>query len=118
VNVGGFLDGNYLVSGGVERLVLSARKVILWKWADKCDGLYDESQENLPCRFRLSATPSRIRCLSGSKIPNGMDQFEYYNLIPTLAPNESEGPHDKSEWNLFNEYPDSTAQALDNPNMA
>jgi hypothetical protein len=54
----------------------------------------------------------------GSIIPNGMDQFEYYNLIPTLAPNESEGPHDKSEWNLFNEYLDSTAQALDNSNMA
>jgi hypothetical protein len=51
----------------------------------------------------------------GSKIPDGIDRFEYYNLMTTLAPNESGSPDDKSEWNLINEYLDSSAQALDNP---
>lgn len=39
--IGSILDGNYLVSSGVERLVLEW-KVTRGKWADKRDGMYDE----------------------------------------------------------------------------
>ncbi|KAF4772304.1 hypothetical protein HAV15_012202 [Penicillium sp. str.  len=114
VNVGGILDGNYLVSGGVERLVLEW-KVTHGKWADKRDGLYDESEDKLPADFDSLLRQAGSAVYQGSKIPDGMDRFEYYNLITTLAPNESEGPDDKSEWNLFKEYLDSSAQTLNRP---
>ncbi|OQE08440.1 hypothetical protein PENFLA_c133G03823, partial [Penicillium flavigenum] len=106
VNVGGILDGNYLVSGGVERLVLEW-KVTHGKWADKRDGLYDESKDKLPADFDSLLRQAGSAVYQGSKIPDGMDRFEYCNLITTLAPNESGCPDDKSEWNLFKEYLDS-----------
>ncbi|KAJ5494653.1 hypothetical protein N7463_010740 [Penicillium fimorum] len=110
VNVGGIMDGNYLVSGGVERL-----KVTHGKWADKRDGLYDESKNILPAHFDSLLRQAGSAVYQGFKIPNGMDKYKYYNLITTLAPNESEGPDDKLEWNWFNKYLESSAQALDNP---
>ncbi|KAJ5185673.1 hypothetical protein N7491_006457 [Penicillium cf. griseofulvum] len=114
VKVGGILDGNYLVSGGVERLVLEW-KVTHGKWADERDGLYDESEDRLPADFDSLLRQAGSAVYQGSKPPDGMDQFEYCNLLTTLAPNESEGPDDKSEWNLFKEYLDSSAQALNSP---
>ncbi|KAJ5467321.1 hypothetical protein N7475_005073 [Penicillium sp. IBT 31633x] len=68
------------------------------------------SVEGRPQYYAKDATPG------SSSDPNTIsDRFEYYNLITTLAPNESEGPDDKSEWNLFKEYLDSSAQALNRP---
>ncbi|KAJ5460743.1 uncharacterized protein N7458_002295 [Penicillium daleae] len=58
----------------VERLVLEW-KVTHGKWDEKRDGLYDKSKE---------------------KPPAYIDRFKSYNLITTLAPNESDGPDDKS----------------------
>ncbi|KAJ5464910.1 uncharacterized protein N7458_000596 [Penicillium daleae] len=113
VNVGGILDGNYLVPGGVKRLVLEW-KVTHGKWAEKRDGLYDESKEKLPADFESLLRQAGSAAYQ-AKIPDGMDRYEYYDLITTLAPNESEGPDDKSEWKLFNGYLDSDAQVLDNP---
>lgn len=114
MNVGGILDGNYLVTGGIERLVLEW-KVSHGKWADKRDGLYDESKDRLPADFESLLRQAGSAVYQGSKIPDSMDRFEHYNLITTLAPNESDGPDDKSEWNLFNEYLDSSLHMLDNP---
>lgn len=114
VKIGSILDGNYLVSGGVERLVLEW-KVTHGKWADKRDGLYNESKDKLAPDFDSLLRQAGSALYQGSKAPDGMGQFEYYNLITTLAPNESDGQDDTSEWNLFNEYLDPAAQALDNP---
>ncbi|KAJ5111983.1 hypothetical protein N7532_000028, partial [Penicillium argentinense] len=107
VHVGGILDGNYLVPGGVERLVMEWKDTH-GKWADKRDGL-------LPANFDTLLRQAGSAVYQGTNMPHGLDQFEFYNLITTLASNESEGPDDKSEWNLFNKYLDSSAQALDNP---
>jgi hypothetical protein len=50
MNVGEVIDGNYLASGGVQHLVL-VWKVTYEKWADKRDGLYDESKDRIPAYF-------------------------------------------------------------------
>lgn len=113
LNIGSVLDGNYLVSGGVERLVLEW-KVTHGKWADKRDGLYDESRR-LPADFDSLLRQAGSAVYQCSKIPDGMDRIKYYNLITTLAPNESDGQDDTSEWNLFSEYLDPAVEALDNP---
>ena len=114
MNVGGILDGNYLGTGGVERLVLEW-EVTHGKWADKRDGLYDESKDRLPADFDSLLRHAGSAAYPGSKIPDGTDRFEYYNFTTTLAPNESDGPVDKSECNLFDKYLDSSARALDSP---
>jgi hypothetical protein len=79
------------------------------KWADKRDSLYDESRDKLPADFDSLLRQAGSAVYQGSKIPDGIDRFEYYKLITTLAPNESQGSDDKSEWSLFKEYLDSSA---------
>ncbi|KAJ5461513.1 uncharacterized protein N7458_003065 [Penicillium daleae] len=83
VNVRGIIDGNYLVSGGVERLA-------------KRDGLYNESKDRLPADFDSLLREAGSAVYQGFKMPNSIDRFEYYNLITTLAPNKSKDPGNKS----------------------
>ncbi|KAA8651081.1 hypothetical protein EYZ11_010183 [Aspergillus tanneri] len=107
------LRGNYLVPGGVERLVLEW-KVTHGKWMDKRNAVYDKSD-------RLSADFEALLCKAGSAEyrnlarPEGMLLIKYKNLLTYLAPYESDGPGDSQEWNLFAIYLDSTPEALDNP---
>ncbi|KAJ5476913.1 hypothetical protein N7475_002642, partial [Penicillium sp. IBT 31633x] len=84
-------------------------KVTYRKWADKRDGLYNESKDKLPVDLNSLLRQAGSATYQGSKIfPDNIDRFKYYNLITTLAPNKSEGPDDKLEWNLFKEYLNSS----------
>jgi hypothetical protein len=97
------LDGNYLCDGGVEGLVLDW-KVRRGRWIDETDGKEVESDEVAPDGFvdqLRNAGSSKFRA-SGPM--GGMTQHEYFNLLTTLAPWESDGPEDTEEWNLFNTF--------------
>ncbi|KAJ5865867.1 hypothetical protein N7534_000420 [Penicillium rubens] len=116
LNTGSVLDGNYLVPGGVERLVLEW-KVTHGKWIDKRDGVCDESEEekHVYADFLAllhNAGSSKYKQLI---MPTGLPHDKYYNLLVTLAPYESNGPDDTEEWNLFDTYLDSTVKAFNNP---
>ncbi|KAK5634165.1 hypothetical protein RRF57_009879 [Xylaria bambusicola] len=39
-----------------------------------------------------------------SERPTGISDVEYFKLIHSLAPIESDGPEDKDEWDLIKEY--------------
>jgi hypothetical protein len=110
------LDGNYLVPGGVERLVLEW-KVTHGKWIDKRDGVYDESEDEKRVHADFFALLRKAGSSEYKQLmkPTGLSFDEYYNLLGPLAPYESDGPHDTEEWNLFDTYLDSTVKALDNP---
>ncbi|CEL09490.1 hypothetical protein ASPCAL12626 [Aspergillus calidoustus] len=116
LNAGSVLDGNYLVPGGVERLVLEW-KVTHGRWIDKRDGVCDESEEEKRVHADFLAL---LRNAGSSKYmqlmkPAGLPLDEYNNLLVTLAPYESDGPDDTEEWNLFDTYLDSTVKAFNNP---
>ncbi|GKZ16648.1 hypothetical protein AbraIFM66951_000116 [Aspergillus brasiliensis] len=108
------LDGNYFVSGGVERLVLEW-KVTLGKWMDMRDGVYDEESNRLSEDFEALLRKAGSAEYPNLSQPEGMTYFEYHNLRYHFAPYESDGPGDTEEWNLFTTYLDSTAEALDKP---
>ncbi|KAL3472604.1 hypothetical protein BJX99DRAFT_272841 [Aspergillus californicus] len=118
LNATSVLDGNYLVPGAVERLVLEW-KVTRGRWIDKRDGAPVESEQK--GGFGALAPLFEILRNAGSskyKEPTertGLPLDEYYNLRCILAPYESDGPGDTDEWNLFQVYLDSTMKALDNP---
>ncbi|KAL2822262.1 hypothetical protein BDW59DRAFT_149627 [Aspergillus cavernicola] len=117
LNAGSVLDGNYLVPGAVERLVLEW-KVTHGKWIDKRDGVYDESGDGEHVHadfFALLRKAGSSEYKQPTKAATGLPGNEYYNLLVTLAPYESDGPGDTEEWNLFDTYLDSTVKALDNP---
>lgn len=116
LNAGSVLDGNYLVPGGVERLVLEW-KVTHGKWIDKRDGVYDESEDEKRVHADFFALLRKAGSSEYKQLmkPTGLSFDEYYNLLGPLAPYESDGPHDTEEWNLFDTYLDSTVKALDNP---
>ncbi|KAJ5779443.1 hypothetical protein N7457_007163 [Penicillium paradoxum] len=114
LNVGGILDGNYFVSAGVERLIQEWREVHAM-WAAKRDDCYDETQDVLPANLDALLYQSGSAVNQEPKKPGRMKEYEYLLLRTMLAPNESDGPEDPSEWNLFSEYIDSAAEALDNP---
>lgn len=88
MNVGSVKDDNYLVPGGVERLVLQ------WKVTsgriDKHDGVSDEEEEgdSLHPEFQdLLNEAGSAKYKRGAR-PEGMDRFEEHNLLYTLAPYE------------------------------
>ncbi|KAH6885235.1 hypothetical protein B0T10DRAFT_576901 [Thelonectria olida] len=101
VKVTSILDGNYLVDGGAERLIL--------QWIDERrqqirerDGEVDNARpmaQNLVDLFNMAGTPG----FRGEK-PVRMGEFEYQNLLGPLAPNECDGLEDLEVWNLFDEY--------------
>lgn len=101
-------DGNYLLDGGAERLILEW-KTSMGRLMDIRDGkpiepLDREFNDLLRKSGSASYTP---------KIIEGMTDFEFINLSHTLAPIESDGVDDQEEWNLFHEYLPSKFQALD-----
>lgn len=108
------LNGNYLVPGGVERLVLEW-KVTRGEWIDKRDGSYDESKNRLDQGFDDLLHKAGSAGYKPQAKPENMERSEYYNLLSCLAPYESDGPDDTEEWNLFDQYLDRTAETLDNP---
>ncbi|KKK15096.1 hypothetical protein AOCH_005601 [Aspergillus ochraceoroseus] len=107
-------DGSYIVPGGVERLILEW-KVTRGMWIDKRDGVYDERAYYIDEGFDdlLHKAGSSTYIPRGR--PAGLDLYEHYALSQLLAPNESDGPQDQQEWNLFAHYLDFTVKTLSNP---
>lgn len=106
------LDGNYLVNGGAERLILEW-KVTRGRHIDERDGV---ARNDSPLAQNFADLLSRAG-LPGFRpqIVNGMTEHEFLYLTTILAPNETDGPEDRDAWNLFDEF--LTAQdpaSLDN----
>jgi hypothetical protein len=102
------LDGNYLLDGGAERLVLEW-KASMGRLRCRRDG---EPNEPLDPEFDDFLRKSG----SASYTPKQLDDmtfFEYFNLSEKLAPIESDGIEDHEEWNLFHEYLPSKFEDLD-----
>ena len=104
-------DGNYLLDGGAERLVLEW-KVSMRKLMDKRDGV--------PIK-PLDADFDELLHKSGSasyqpKYIDGMSGHEFFNLSTHLAPVESDGVNDQNEWNLFEHYLSTTFDELEDLN--
>ncbi|BCR88962.1 uncharacterized protein ACHE_50160A [Aspergillus chevalieri] len=114
LKAGSILDGNYLVPGGVERLV-AEWKVTLGRWIDKRDGVYDESKDRLSTDFDALLRKAGSAGYQNQEMPQCMEWFEYNILSSHLAPYESDGPGDSEEWNLFAAYLDKTPEALGKP---
>lgn len=95
------LDGNYLVDGGAERLLLQW-KVTQGQHIDERDGVV-QPDEPLAQNFADLLSKAGLPGFQ-PQIVNGMTQHEFFNLITSLAPNESDGPEDSGPWNLFEEY--------------
>lgn len=92
-------DGNYLLDGGAERLVLEW-KVSMGRLMDRRDGVPIEPLEpDFDDLLHKSGSASYQ-----PKSITDMTDFEYFNLAHRLAPIESDGIEDKEEWNLFKEY--------------
>lgn len=93
------MDGNFLLDGGAERLVL--------QWIHSMEGLLakrDKIQQKA-----LDSDLENLLLKAGSatfspKKPKAMSEFEFSNLSDNLAPIESDGPEDREEWNLFDNY--------------
>ncbi|KAL2829377.1 hypothetical protein BJY01DRAFT_227939 [Aspergillus pseudoustus] len=97
-------DGSYLLPGGIERLILEW-KVTRGKSIDKRDGVYDERM------YKLDESVYELLYHAGSRRyrpvcrPGLLDQFEFYTLSKTLAPNEcGSGNGHGEEWNLFEAF--------------
>ncbi|KAL2812252.1 hypothetical protein BJX63DRAFT_248206 [Aspergillus granulosus] len=96
------LDGSYLLPGGIERLILEW-KITRGKAIDKREGVYDERMYTLDesvyeLLYRAGSRRYRPICRPGS-----LDQFEFYTLSKTLAPNEHSS-RGREEWNLFEAF--------------
>jgi hypothetical protein len=101
-------DGNYLVDGGAERLILEW-KVSMGRLMDRRDGVPFEPLEPgfddlLHKAGSASYKPRKI---------TGMTDFEYLNLSHHLAPIESDGAEDQQEWSLFKQYLPLTFDSLE-----
>ncbi|KAL3462496.1 hypothetical protein BJX64DRAFT_277202 [Aspergillus heterothallicus] len=95
-------DGSYLLPGGVERLVLEW-KVTRGKAIDKRDGVYDERMYKLEESIYELLYRAGSRSYRPVRRPGLLDQFEFYTLSKTLAPNET-AHGGKEEWNLFERF--------------
>jgi hypothetical protein len=92
-------DGNYLVDGGAEKLILEW-KTSMGKLIDIRDGVPIEPMDpDFNDLLRKSGSASYK-----PKIVTGMSRQEFLNLSMSLAPIESDGVEDQEEWNLFGEY--------------
>lgn len=103
-------DANYLVSGGIERLVLEW-KVRRGQLIDERDGR--NRQEDLDPDF-YALLRSRFGNIQ-VKISNNIDRYEYRHLAVTLSPFESGGPGDTNKLNLFDQYLRVTPVCLSDP---
>lgn len=104
-------DGNYLLDGGSERLVLEW-KVSMGRLMDKRDGVpikpMDPDFDDLLHKSgSASYKPKHI---------DGMPRHEFRNLSMKLAPVESDGIEDEEEWNLFEQYLGMTFDDLEDLN--
>jgi hypothetical protein len=104
-------DGNYLVDGGAERLILEW-KVSMGCLIDRRDGVPIEPLE-------LDFDDLLHKAGSASYKPKkiaSMTDFEHLNLSLSLAPIESDGAEDQQEWNLFEQYLPLTFDDLEDLN--
>ncbi|XTI85849.1 hypothetical protein V2W45_1377750 [Cenococcum geophilum] len=104
-------DGNYLVDGGAERLVLEW-KTSMGKLIDRRDGVPIEPMDpDFNDLLRKSGSASYQ-----PKIIDGMSRHEFFNISMSLAPIESDGVEDQEEWNLFEHYLPMTFDDLEGLN--
>ncbi|KAJ0423178.1 hypothetical protein BJY00DRAFT_278859 [Aspergillus carlsbadensis] len=97
-------DGSYLLPGGVERLILEW-KVTRGKAIDQRDGVFDERMYKLEESIHELLYRAGSRTYKPIRRPGLLDQFEFYTLSKTLAPNEFEYTGGrKEEWNLFESF--------------
>ncbi|KFZ07678.1 hypothetical protein V502_09824 [Pseudogymnoascus sp. VKM F-4520 (FW-2644)] len=94
------LDGNYLLDAGAERLTI-AWKLAVGKLINERDGVETKDDSSSALRDLLSMAGSSKYV--PQEVPD-VETFERRLLSSTLAPNESDGPEDIEEWNLFDEY--------------
>ncbi|KAL4947985.1 hypothetical protein BDW69DRAFT_189679 [Aspergillus filifer] len=93
-------DGTYLLPGGTERLILEwklRRSIAL----DQRDGVFDPARYDLDEQVRGLLYRAGEEGYFPSKRPRGLDVFEYFTLVRTVAPNEG-------RWNLFEEFLDAS----------
>jgi len=95
------LDGNYLVDGGAERLLLQW-KVTRGGQIDERDGVV-QNTEPLAANFQDLLDKAGQPGFQPQMV-TGMTMHEFMYLSRTLAPNESDGPDDSEVWNLFENY--------------
>lgn len=103
-------DASYLVSAGIERLILEW-KVRHGEQMDKKDGSGGETNKELDPDF--SALLQRAGSATyKAKMPKNMDRYEYHNLISIPF---GDGSGDTNEWNLFDKYLRVTSESLADP---
>ncbi|OBT56315.1 hypothetical protein VE04_02849 [Pseudogymnoascus sp. 24MN13] len=113
LNSSSVLDGNYLLDAGAERLTISWKEAVK-KLINERDGVEDKDDSSPAVRDLLDNAGSSKYV--PQEIPDA-DAFELRLLRSRLAPNESDGPDDTEEWNLFDEYQvarDDDQKSLDN----
>ncbi|KXJ90526.1 hypothetical protein Micbo1qcDRAFT_176311 [Microdochium bolleyi] len=93
------MNGGWLLDGGAEKLALH------WKDLMKTRQRKLRGQEDLPMSAGLRELLARAGSASFTprKVP-GMPDFEFSILSTILAPIESDGPGDITEWNLLHYY--------------
>ena len=92
--------GRYVCDGGAERLVQEWRYK---KWE------MNQHSKGIPQERRLQDPMEYIAYNAGSnrfvyrEVP-GINMWEVNSYVRPLAPNESDGPDDRNEWNLFESF--------------
>ncbi|KFZ16086.1 hypothetical protein V501_02401 [Pseudogymnoascus sp. VKM F-4519 (FW-2642)] len=100
LNSSSVLDGNYLLDAGAERLTISWKEAVK-KLIDERDGVETKDDWSAAVRDLLDNAGSSKYVTQ--EIPDA-NAFQLRLLRSRLAPNESDGPDDTEEWNLFDEY--------------
>ncbi|RDL37482.1 uncharacterized protein BP5553_04915 [Venustampulla echinocandica] len=108
------MDGNYLCSAGVERLVLEW-KYQRGRWIDESDGKEVESLEATDPDLYVITHKAGSSSFKVSGPPPGVNPGEYRLSITALAPYESDGPEDTEEWNLFDDFLSNDKESLNDP---
>ncbi|OBT83815.1 hypothetical protein VE02_05512 [Pseudogymnoascus sp. 03VT05] len=113
LNSSSVLDGNYLLDAGAERLTISWKEAVK-KLINERDGVETKDDTSAAVRNLLDDAGSSEYV--PQEIPDA-DAFEVRLLNTILAPNESDGPEDTEEWNIFYEFQmvvDGDQKSLDN----
>lgn len=92
-------DGDYLVDGGAEKLILHW-KSSMGRLIDERDGVEHKPEDPDFVDLIYKAGSASF----AAKQPEGLGLLEYGRLLGCLAPIESDGPGDAHEWNLIEEY--------------